>query len=269
VVDLDDGVMLKLNARREDGFTITEMLMAMLIAIIVSLAAFSLVEVVMKRSGETAARVETTQRARGALETMTRELRSQVCVIRSDPTVFTSPRSIMSATTTSVVFFADTADESFKATTDTIPAPTLRTLTFTAGPKATGSIAETIRPGVKDASIPGVDAVKFSSATGERTRTLLTNIEQFPDPLDGTKLIPVFRYFTYDLTKTPPTPTLELLPGSGALSVADVASIAKITITYRVRGIGKVTQTPSTPLVGEVFTRTVDPNTTTPKPTCL
>lgn len=261
--------MLKLNLKRQDGFTITEVLVAMSIAIIVSLAAFTLVEVVMKRSGETAARVETTQRARGALDTITRELRSQVCVIRSDPSVFSSARSIMSATATSVVFFADTADESFKSASDTIPAPTLRTLTFTPGAKATGTVTEKIRPGVKDTAIPGVDAVKFSSATGERTRTLLTNVEQFPDPLDGSKVIPLFRYFTYDLTKTPPTPTKELLPGSGALSVADVASIAKITVTFRVRGVGKVTQAPSTPLVGEVFTRTVDPNTTTPKPTCL
>jgi prepilin-type N-terminal cleavage/methylation domain-containing protein len=265
---VEHGIVM-LNLKRQDGFTITEMLMAMLIAVIVSLAAFSLIEVVMKRSGETAARVETTQRARGALDTITRELRSQVCVIRSDPSVMTSARSIFSATATSVVFFADTADESFKSATDTIPVPTLRTLTFTAGTKATGTITETIRPGVEDASVPGVDAVRFSSSTGEATRTLLTNIEQFPDPLDGTKLVPVFRYFTYDLTKSPPTPTKELLPGSGALSTADVASIAKITITYRVRGAGKVTQTPSTPLIGEVFTRTVDPNTTTPKPTCL
>src|SRR4051794_2955633 len=107
--------------RREEGFTLTEVLAAMAVAMIVSLAAFSLVEVVMKRVGETAARVETTQRARTALDDLTRELRSQVCVTRSDPTLMTSARSIYSATATQIVFFADLSDESFKKATDTIP----------------------------------------------------------------------------------------------------------------------------------------------------
>jgi prepilin-type N-terminal cleavage/methylation domain-containing protein len=258
-----------MSLKREDGFTITEMLVAMVIALIVSFAAFSLVEVVMRRTGETGVRIEVTQRARGALDTVTRELRSQVCVIRSDPTLMSSARSIYSASTTQIVFFADTADESFKTATDTIPPPTLRTLTFTPGTNATGTLTETIRPGAEDTAVPGVDAVTFSVTTNDKTRTLLTNIEQWPDPLDGTKLIPVFRYFTYDLSKSPPTPTKELLPGSGTLNATDLASIAKITVTYRVRGAGRVTQTPSIPLTGEVFTRTVDPNITNPKPTCL
>ena len=255
--------------RREDGMTLPEVLAAITIAVIVSLAAFSLVETVMKRTGETGARVETTQRARGALDTMTRELRSQVCVIRSDPSLMTSARSIYSATATQVVFFADTTDQSFKTSAGTITPPTLRTLTYTPGANATGTIVETIRPGINDSSTPGVDAVAFSSASGEQTRQILTNIEQLPDPLDGSKQLPLFRYYTYDLTKSPPTPTKELVPGSGGLSVTDVSSVAKITVSYRVRAVGKVTQRVSTPLVGEIFVRTVDPNTASPKPTCL
>jgi hypothetical protein len=167
-----------------------------------------------------------------------------------------------------VVFFADTADESFKTSTDTIPVATLRTLTFTPGANAAGMITETIRPGVKDPSNLGVDAVTFASSIGEKTRTVLTNIEQLK-AADGVTDIPFFRFFTYDMTVTPPTPTKELFPGSGSLTTAQVASIAKISIAYRVRAVGKVTQRVSTVLQGDVFTRTVDPNITTPKPTCL
>jgi prepilin-type N-terminal cleavage/methylation domain-containing protein len=254
--------------RREDGFTLTEMIVAMAIAIIVSLAAFSLIEVVMKRTGEIGARVETTQRARTAMDDMTRELRSQVCVIRSDPSLMTSARSIFSAKANEVVFFADTADESFKTATDTPPVATLRTLTFTPAASTPGTITETIRPGIKDTSKPGVDAVTFASATGEKTRTVLTNIEQLK-AADGVTDVPVLRYFTYDTAVSPPTPTKELLPGTGSLTTAQVASIAKITIAYRVRAVGKVTQRVSTRLQSEVFVRTVDPNVTTPKPTCL
>jgi hypothetical protein len=241
-----------------------EMIAAMAIAIIVSLAAFSLIEVVMKRTGEVGARVETTQRARGALDDMTRELRSQVCVIRSDPSFMTSARTIYSATATDVVFFADTADESFKTASDTIPVPTLRTLTFTPAANARGTITETIRPGVKDTTKPGIDAVSFSSTTSDRTRTALTNIEQMVDPVTNLP-IPVFRYFTYDLTKSPPTATKEITPGTNATALE---SVAKIAITYRVRAVGKVTQRVWTSLQNETLVRTVDPNTSNPKPTC-
>jgi type II secretory pathway pseudopilin PulG len=254
--------------RREDGFTVAEMVTAMAIAVIISLAAFALIETVMTRSAEVSGRVDATQRGRGAMDEMTRELRSQVCVIRSDPSWMTSARSIYSATATQIVFFADTADESYKTATDTMPVPTLRTLTFTPAAGAKGTIVETIRPGVRDTSKPGVDGVSFAVATNDRNRTLLTNIEQVVDPADG-KLSPVFRYYAYDTTKVPPTPTKELLPGAGSLDTAAVSSIAKITVNYRVRAAGKVTQRPSITLKGEIFVRTVDPNTSNPKPTCL
>jgi prepilin-type N-terminal cleavage/methylation domain-containing protein len=254
--------------KREDGFTLVEMLIAMVIALIVSLAAFSLIEVVMRRTGEIGARVETTQRARTAMDDLTRELRSEVCVIRSDPSLMTSARTIFSAKANEVVFFADTADESIKNDIDPKPVPTLRTLTFTSGASATGTISETIRPGIKDTSHPGIDAVSFLSATGEKTRTVLTNIEQVK-AADNVTDVPVFRYFTYDVTVTPPTLTKELLPGAGSLTTAQVASIAKISIAYKVRAVGKVTQRVSTTLQSDVFVRTVDPNITTPKPICL
>jgi prepilin-type N-terminal cleavage/methylation domain-containing protein len=267
VDERDDGPVMSL--RRDEGFTLMEMIVAMAIAMIVSLAAFGLVETVMKRTGEVSARVEATQRARGAMDDMTRELRSQVCVIRSDPSLMSDARTVYSASATQIVFFGDLSDESFKTASDTIPIPTLRTLTFTPGAGATGTITETIRPGVKDTTVTTVDAISYSTATNDKKRTLLTNVEQLPDPLDGSKVLPVFRYWTYDTAKSPTTATKELLPGGGSLSAADLASLAKITVSYRVRAVGKLTQRISTPLVGEIFLRTVDPNIANPQPICL
>ena len=54
------------------------------------------------------------------------------------------------------MFFGDTADESFKTGTDVDADPDAAHATFTAGP-GTGTITETVRPGVNDASAPGVD----------------------------------------------------------------------------------------------------------------
>jgi hypothetical protein len=47
---------------------------------IVSLATFALIETTMKKSGDAAARVEAAQRGRVAMDIITRQLRSQVCI---------------------------------------------------------------------------------------------------------------------------------------------------------------------------------------------
>ena len=75
--------MRRLRAE-ERGFTLIEMLTAMSIGVIVSFAIFSLVEVTMRRSADISNRVDTTQRARTAMDQITRQLRSQVCTQRGD-----------------------------------------------------------------------------------------------------------------------------------------------------------------------------------------
>jgi type II secretory pathway pseudopilin PulG len=246
--------------RNERGMTLTEMVAAMAIAMIVSLAAFSLIEVVMRRTGEVAARVETTQRGRGAMDEITRELRSQVCVLRADPVLLSTARSVYAATASSVVFFAETGDESYSTTNTTMPIPTLRTLSLTGT-----TLTETIRPGVNDTVNVGLGAITFSSATGERTRQLLTDVVLTKDTAGID--VPLFRYYAFD-TGTPPQPTLQLNPGAGSLTDTQLQSVAKISIIYRVRPVGKTTTRGSTVLQDDITVRSADPNSSTPKPTC-
>jgi type II secretory pathway pseudopilin PulG len=244
--------------RNERGMTLTEMLAAMSIAMIVSLAAFSLIEVVMRRTGEVTARVETTQRGRGAMDEITRQLRSQVCVLRADPVLLSTARSVYAATASSVVFFADTGDESYTATNSTMPIPTLRTLSLTGT-----TLTETVRPGVNDTANAG--AVTFASASGERARQLLTDVVLTKDTAGID--VPLFRYYAFD-TGTPPQPTLQLNPGAGSLTDTQLQSVAKISIIYRVRPVGKTTTRGSTVLQDDITVRSADPNSSTPKPTC-
>src|SRR5262249_31682828 len=151
--ELDERIMLsRLNDER--GFTVPELLTAITISTIIALAGFALVDTVMRQTGITTARVDTVQRARGAMDDMTRELRSQVCVTRSDPTLMSSPRSVFAASNTSVTFFADTADESWRADTTAMPVPTLRSLTLTGS-----TLTETITQGRNDTV--NVGAVTF------------------------------------------------------------------------------------------------------------
>jgi prepilin-type N-terminal cleavage/methylation domain-containing protein len=243
--------------RADRGFTLVEMLIAMVIAMVVSLASFSLIEVVMRRTGEITSRVETTQRARGAMDDMTRELRSQVCVLRSDPTLLTTARSVYAATPTSVTFFADLADESVKTATPVQPIPALRTLTLS-GTK----ITDTIRPGVNDTANLG--AVTYASATGETTRTVLTDVALIPG-------VALFRYYQYNTPTdgTAPSPTDELVPSGAGLTEAQLLSVARISIGYRVTPTGKAAGARgSTVLQDDITVRTVDPNTANPDPSC-
>lgn len=257
--------------RSERGMTLTEALAAILIAMVVSLAAFALVEAVMKRTGETTSRVETTQRARQAMDNITRDLRSQVCVLRTDSTpTMTSPRSIYSAGPNTITFFGDTADESYKNGVGTMPVPTLRTVALTGGAVNPVSklllgatINETIRPGALDANVAG--GVTFASAAGQTVRTELSEAMPLKDAAGND--LPIFTYWTYD-TATPPATTVQLGANGATLTDAEVAQVARIRVAFRVLPAGKNTVRGSTVVQDEITVRTVDPNSANPKPTC-
>jgi type II secretory pathway component PulJ len=249
----------------EQGFTIPELLITLLIAMAVSLAAFELVEIIMHRTGETVARVDSVQRARGAMDDMTRELRSEVCVTRSDPSLMTTPRSIYAATASSITFFADTADESWRTGVTTMPVPTLRTLNWD-GSKLT----ETTVPGANDAGNPGAVTFGYTNvAAATKSRTLALGVQPWTVTAGAvTTVTPIFRYYAFD-TSTPPKPALQLDPGTGALTETQLQQVAKISVTFQVNPPNvKVTRGGWTVLQDDVFLRTTDPNTTTPKPTC-
>jgi prepilin-type N-terminal cleavage/methylation domain-containing protein len=255
--------------RQQDGMSLPELLVALVIASIVSLAAFGLVDTVMKRYGETAARVDTTERSRIAMDQITRELRSQVCVTRSDGTAMTSARSIYSATPTSITFFADTADESWTAATTSMPVPTLRTLSLNGS-----MLSETIVQGRNDTVNLGAVTFGYAGA-GNKPNTLVRQLLGNIGPLSekvGTVIqpIPFFRYYAYTTT-APATPTRLLTPdpSTGALSLTDLQSIARIQVSFVVSPTSATIKRGTTAMQNDVFVRTVDPNATNPLPTCL
>jgi Tfp pilus assembly protein PilW len=251
----------------ERGMTLTEALAAISIAMIISLAAFSLVEAVMKRTGETSSRVETTQRARQAMDNITRDLRSQVCVLRTDGTAMTTARSVYTGGPNSITFFGDTADESWRSGVTTMPVPTLRTIALTGGSVDPYSklllgatINETIRPG----TLAG-EGVTFASATGQTTRTELSEAMPVKDAAGND--LPIFTYWAYD-DATPPATTVQLGPNGATLTDAEAAQVARISINFRVLPAGKNTVRGSTVIQDEITVRTVDPGSANPRPTC-
>jgi prepilin-type N-terminal cleavage/methylation domain-containing protein len=84
----------RLNSER--GMTLPEVMVTMVISMILSLATFALVDVTMRQTGEISDRVDGVQRGRVAMDLMTRQLRSQVCLGASAP----AARSVVAGTPT-------------------------------------------------------------------------------------------------------------------------------------------------------------------------
>jgi prepilin-type N-terminal cleavage/methylation domain-containing protein len=231
--------------RREDGFSLPELLIALSIALIISLATFSLVELTMKKSGEVSARVNASQRGRLAMDTITRELRSQVCISSKTPAMYL-------ANTNETAFYVDFTDQS---STDT--PPSLNRLSYDAASK---TIVEYRTKGTSNHATPPTFNYDFNSAALNSHKVLLDNAV----PYQG---LPIFRYYAYN-NLTPPRPDVLLSTAGGPLAAADLARVARVVVTYRARGTDRNNDVGSIVMQDEVYVRSADPNDPAPTPTC-
>jgi prepilin-type N-terminal cleavage/methylation domain-containing protein len=179
--------------RSEAGVTLIELLVAMMIGLVTMSAAIALLQTAQRQSTATAARVNATQRGRVLMDTMTRELRSQVCY---SPTV----PALISATNDSVKFYADLGDGSTPIEQ--------RELIFDPAAK---TITERTWAGVGT-------PVTFPTMT--RSRELLSDVTRRAAPNAAT-----FRYYAYT-TATPPRPDTVPLPTP--LNAVDLARVAVV-----------------------------------------
>jgi prepilin-type N-terminal cleavage/methylation domain-containing protein len=85
--------------RSEAGFTLTELLVAMVIGMFTILSAFALLDATTEGTARVTGRTDANQRGRHALDVITRSLRSQVCVNGVPP--------ILAADVNEVTFTAD------------------------------------------------------------------------------------------------------------------------------------------------------------------
>jgi type II secretory pathway component PulJ len=240
---------MSVRLRTEGGFSLPELLVTLTIAMTVSMAAFALVEYVMKRSAEAEQRVETTQRGRIALETITRQLRSQVCLTRGN----TSYPPIVSGTGTQISLYVDLSDAA-----STAQYPERHDLTY-------NTTAKTI----VEQDYATVDGVNWAL---QRTRTLLTNVNQDRDTAGN--VLPVFKYsaYSYDAASDPQLSLAELTPPLGANN----GRVVKIEVAFRATPRAKTYRSDvEVPFRDDVFVRAVNPNELStgsadpaPVPTC-
>lgn len=249
--------MLSRRLHSESGFTLPELLITLTITMILSLATFSLIEVVMRRTGDTTSRIETVQRGRTVMDQITRDLRSQVCAWSDNASVaMPTARSLESGSSTSVGVFTDFTNEA--AVSGAVPAPSLRTISITGG-----VLTESVKRGTWSTVAPSKVVLPAVAAKREMAASISA-------PEDGI----VFRFYKFN-NLNPPQPK-DLLPTDRALTPAELATVAKIGVNYRVSPLrGKVSGTRgTTQFQNEIYIRSADPNRidpanpTAPVPTC-
>jgi prepilin-type N-terminal cleavage/methylation domain-containing protein len=233
--------MRRPHLRDEGGFTLIELLTAISIGLLIIFAAFAVLDRTISASGQIADRSEALQRGRQAMQLITRQLRSQVCVGTATP--------IVSGSDLSISFYADL--------TDGTPANPIkqRTLSYSA---TTDTITETVTP-----SAGTYPALTF---TGTPTSTpLLTKVKQILEN-NGTTLRPIFRYYGYQTGTTNGT----LVQLSAPLSATDLKRVALIKVGFRSFAVRPISNDKdSTTLEDDVYTRTAVPTQLQGAPECL
>jgi prepilin-type N-terminal cleavage/methylation domain-containing protein len=232
--------MRRPRLRDEGGFTLIELLTAISIGLIILFAAFAVLDRTISASGQIADRSEALQRGRQAMQLITRQIRSQVCVGTTTP--------IVSGTDTSVSFYADL--------TDGTPANPIkqRTLSYSG---ITDTITETVTP--------STGTYPILTFAGPTSTPLLTKVKQILES-DGTTLRPIFRYYGYQTGTTNGT----LVQLSVPLSPTDLKRVALIKVGFRSFALRPISNDKdSTVLEDDVYTRTAVPTQLQGAPECL
>jgi type II secretory pathway pseudopilin PulG len=185
------------HVRDEAGFSLPELLAAISIGMIVLLATFGLLDRSIATGNEIAMREETLQRGRQAMELITRQLRSQVCIGQNTP-------PIVSGDANALTLHVDLSDGS--------RAPERRRLVH--DPVA-GTITESREVG--SGVVPNVTYTMPATS-----QVLVTNVQ----PAVGEN---VFRYYAFAAAGAAPGELAELpVP----LSAADTARVVKIGVSF-------------------------------------
>jgi prepilin-type N-terminal cleavage/methylation domain-containing protein len=229
--------------RDERGMTLIEMLVAMSVGVILLLAAFMLLDRSFSATGKIADRQDALQRGRQAMELVTRQLRSQVCV-------GTSNVPMVSGTDSSVTFYGSLSESSTNVTK--------RTLTFSS--TGSGSITESV--------VAGAGTYPNLTFTGTpTTTTLLTNVQQVQDSAGPPVVLrPVFKYYRYKAGA--PVGDLELM--NTPLSTADLGRVALIKVAFRSFAVRPIANdNDSTVLEDDVYIRIYDSSEVQEAPQCI
>jgi prepilin-type N-terminal cleavage/methylation domain-containing protein len=206
----------------EQGFTLIELLVAMVIGLVVSSAAFAILDTSLKQSTRTADRISANQRGRVAMEKIILKLHSSCVAPETTPV---EPES----NGTKLLIVSQTGSEASLAKV------TLHKLTL-----EEGKLTDTSYPNTEAKPAPNWEFSKVAS----NIQILLTGVTQSENSKTK-ETIPLFQYYKYEGTELSKTPL------GTPLKEAEADATAAITVSF--------TAAPESGTVGKIAgDRTVD-----------
>ena len=238
-----------MNLRGEDGFTLMEVIAAMAVGLVVLGATLGLLESSVRLNTGVMAKTDAMQRGRLAMDTITQQLRSQVCLDWEHSAV----RQGSDADT--VTFFADFTAGGSK--------PVRRTLEF--DPAARRIVLSRTDP---PTPLPNPLVPDSYSATPDAQNLVLENVQlqanaATPEPTDT---IPFLRYYAYEEVGGVLRADDEL---DVPLSEAAAARVARVEVSFFALPTGTTDTAKGVNLSDQVMARHADPNLAVPDPNCV
>jgi prepilin-type N-terminal cleavage/methylation domain-containing protein len=224
----------------QSGFTLVELVTGMAIGLTLLMAAALLLDHATALSQEVANRQESLQRGRQAMETIVRDLRSQVCLGDETEPITVADNNV-------VTFYIDLSNGSSN--------PQRRTLRYDA---ATKRIYEDIYIGT------GVYPNLVFGATPSSTRLIASNVIPIADA--GGVNRPIFRYYAFKAGGQPGD--LEAL--AAPLSTDNAVRVVLMKVGFTVLPDRKVPKTREASSVeSDVYVRIADPSRPLEGPQCI
>jgi len=231
-----------IDLRGEDGFTLPELLVGIIIGTIVMLAALTVLDNTVSLGTKVSKRVDATQRGRTALDRITRDLNSMVC-LPGDP----AQDALIAGSDNSVDVYADLGNGAASQP------PQRRTITYD---PATRRLTESVY------TPTGAAGAYAFPAAPTTTTTLLSDVIQ-----DGST--PIFTYYPLDPTPDDNTDPAALSASGTGLSATNLDLVARIRVTFKALPSNRTTANPGDAVMqDDVYRAAVDPNSSDASAQC-
>jgi prepilin-type N-terminal cleavage/methylation domain-containing protein len=228
--------------RNQDGFTLMEVITAMTVGLVLLGSTLTLLESSVRLNTGVVAKTDAMQRGRLAMDSITQQLRSQVCLDMNTSAI------VEGSDENHVTFYSD-----FSAEDD---APILRTISIT----DRGIISERFEP---PTPVPAEFTIDDYPDAPDASNMVLENAALL---WDGAEAVHFLKYYAYEEQNGLLTATDELEP---PLDEAEAARAARVEITYVSRPTGASDGKKNVTLNDQVMARHSDPNLAVPDPRCV
>jgi prepilin-type N-terminal cleavage/methylation domain-containing protein len=245
----------------ERGFTLMEMLVSLAVGSMLLLAIFGALDYSVTANGKVQDRVDSAQRGRAAMELITQQLRSQICLGPGYPAIPVTPSSDGS----SITFFTDLGgDTGAGGSNGSGGAGKLqrRTITY-----SSGTVYET------DFSVGGTIPTAPTFTLVRSNWVLADHLTQAIDPVTSLP-IPFFRYFAFTPTPVLPNKWLNKTAPSYTLADVDKPSVVQVSIAFianplRGPGVQGTKNKSLSTFQNDVYVRTSDASDPDHSPQCI